>query len=158
MKYMFFVVILLSLFSCKIKKDDVEYRLERNKNEKFDIIKVIDKNNIEIFNLRFNNNGALDQCTININENIYSKIYLIENNINSYYISDGKNYSNITNLYDLPNVPYSQDEHGDIILYRCEDINGNTYLEKIYKDDIAIEGENRIRKIDISHVEPLSLP
>jgi len=155
---MFFVVILFSFFSCNVKKDDVEYRLERNKNEIFDIIKIIDKNDVEIFNIRFDNTGALDQCTININKNIYSVINLFENNIKSYYISDGKNYSIITNLYDLPNVPYSKDEHGEIILYRSEDINGNTYLEKIYKDDIAIKGENIIRKIDISLVDQLSLP
>jgi len=131
MTYIFLGLSLVFLFSCEVKKDDIGYRIEQT--ELFDgfyQIKLLNKNDVEITTIIFNNDGTIRSYTITDSKNIISLVNLGGDGIISYSISDGNNYKNTTN--------FAVD--GDLFLMRDEQITENIiYEEMIYRNGLVLK-------------------
>ena len=135
MRYIFLCFSLIFLFSCEVKKADIEYRIERENFNDFYSIKLVNKINFEIVQINFNSDGNIISYSIRDSRNYSSVVNLVEDGVVSYSISDGNKYSNTTN-YSV----YIDEllENNELILERSEQVGENTiYHEKIYKNGLV---------------------
>jgi len=131
MRYIFLGLSLVFLFSCEIKKDNIEYRIEQtNLSDGFYQIKLIDKNDFEIATINFNDDGSIRSYAITDSKNIISLANLGEDGIIAYSISDRNNYINTTKFT----------EDSDLYLMREEQITENIILkERIYRNGLVVK-------------------
>jgi len=131
MRYFFLGLSLIFLFSCEMKKDDVGFRIEQT--ELLDglyQIKLLNKNNVEIATINFNDDNTIRSYALTDNKNIISLANLGENGIIAYSISDGNNYKNTTKFI----------VDGDLFLMREEQITENIiYEERIYRNGLVLK-------------------
>jgi len=129
--YFFLGLSLFFIFSCELKKDNIEYRIEQtNLLDGFNQIKLIDKNDAEIVLINFNDDGTIRSYTITDSNNFISLANLNEDGIIAYSITDGNNYKNTTNFI----------VDGDLFLMRDEQITENIiYEERIYRNGLVLK-------------------
>jgi len=134
MKYFFLGLSLLLLFSCGMKKDNIEYRIEQtNLFDGVYQIKLINRNNVEIASINFNDDGTIRSYSITDDNNFISLANLGEDGIVAYSISDGNKYK-ITTNYNVDN---------DLFLLREEQISENIiYEERIYRNGLVFKEKN----------------
>ncbi|MDR0443539.1 MAG: hypothetical protein LBH44_09050 [Treponema sp.] len=128
-RFFFFGLALISLFSCGVKKDTVGYRMEQDNNG-FHSVKLFDKNNIERVSINFSSDGAIISYSINDSNNFSTTANLLEDDIKSYSIEAGNKHLNST-IYNVDD---------ELLILRREQVDENiTYEERIYKNGLIIK-------------------
>jgi hypothetical protein len=116
------------MISCQSKNEDIGYRIERidYDNSSNHSIKLINKDNVEIVTINFNENGSMKAYMIR-DENFYSIFNLDEGTILSYVIGD-KQYMNSTVI----DINYADSVS---VISRFENLkNMYTYIQNLYGD------------------------
>ncbi|MDR0321652.1 MAG: hypothetical protein LBI28_09130 [Treponema sp.] len=128
MKYLIFILSFSLMISCQSKNEDIGYRIERidYDNSSNHSIKLINKDNVEIVTINFNENGSMKAYMIR-DENFYSIFNLDEGTILSYVIGD-KQYMNSTVI----DINYADSVS---VISRFENLkNMYTYIQNLYGD------------------------
>ena len=154
MKYIFFCLVLV-LLSCEARNNNPEYKIIQTSIDNSQVIKLLDKNNVELFEIKFyedgtifryiitdsrnfssvfylNEDGTIVSYNISDKNDFNSAVYLSDYGIDSYKIIDGRYYSNITNFHNYDNTD-------GIIVTREEQLNKKIFIETIYQNGLIIK-------------------